>query len=115
LLRNVKELCQLQATLPGVVANLVRAKKEGRRPSEAEQQVKSAEFKYFCDHWDSLRFNSNGLLTITLAAGTSRSERERVVCPSALRQEFIWDTHKQAHAGAARVTRCLQLQWFGPV
>jgi len=36
LLRNVKELCRLQATLPGVVADLVRAKKEGRRPSKAE-------------------------------------------------------------------------------
>jgi len=89
LLKNVRELCQLQATLPGVVADLVRAKKEGRRPSEAEQRVKSAEFKYFCDRWDSLRFNGDGLLTITLAAGTSRSERERVVCPSALRRELI--------------------------
>jgi len=114
LLRNVKELCRLQATLPGKVADLVRAKKEGRRPSEAEQQVKSAEFKYFFDRWDSLRFNGDGLLTITLAAGTNRSDRERVVCPSALRREFIWDTHKQAHAGAGRVTRCLQLQWFWP-
>ena len=50
LLRNVKELCRLQATLSGVVADLVQAKKEGRRPSEAEQWVKSAEFKYFCAH-----------------------------------------------------------------
>jgi len=113
LLSNVKELCRLQATLPGVVTDLVRAKKEGRQPSEAEQRVKSTQFKYFCDRWDSLRFNSDGLLTITLAAGTNHSERERVVCPSALRWELIWDTHKQAHAGAARVTRCLQLQWFG--
>jgi len=109
LLRNVKELCRLQATLPGVVADLVRAKKEGRRPSEAEQRVNSAKFKYFCDCWDSLRFNSDGLLTITLAASTNHSEGERVVCPSALRQELIWDTHKQAHAGAGRVTRCLKL------
>jgi len=76
--------------------------------------VKSAEFKYFCDRWDSLRFNSDGLLTITLAAGTNRSERKRVVCSSALRQELIWDTHKQAHARAGQVTRCLQLQWFWP-
>jgi len=57
---------------------------------------------------------SYGLLTITLAAGTNRSERERVVCPSALRWELIWDTYKQTHAGAGRVTRCLQLQWFWP-
>jgi len=73
LLRNVKELCRFQVTLPGVVADLVRAKKEGRRPSEAEQQVKSTEFKYFCDRWDSLRFNSDGLLTIIIGL--------RVVCP----------------------------------
>jgi len=114
LLRNVKELCRLQATLPGVVADLVRAKKEGRWPSEAEQWVKCVEFKYFCNRWDSLRFNGDGLLTITLAAGTNRHERERVVCPFALRRELIWDTHKQAHAGAGRVTRCLQLQCFWP-
>jgi len=73
LLRTVKELCRLQATLPGVVADLVRAKKEERWPGEAKQQLKSAEFKYFCDRWDSLRFNSDGLLMITLAAGTNRS------------------------------------------
>jgi len=100
LIRNVRELCRLQTTLPGVVADLVRAKKEGRRPGEAEQWMKSAEF--------------NGLLTITLATGIIRRERERVVCPFALRQELIWDTHKSAHAGAGRVTRCLQLQWFWP-
>jgi len=79
---------------------------------EISFNMRSAEFKYFCDRWDSLRFNSDGLLTITLAASTNHSERERVICLSALRQELIWDTHKQAHAGAARVTRCLQLQWF---
>jgi len=88
-----------------VVADLVRAKKEGRRPSEAEQRVKNAEFKYFCKRWVSIQFNSYGLLTITLAAGTNRRKRERVVCPSALRRELIWDTNKQAHAGAGRVTR----------
>jgi len=49
-----------------------------------------------------------------LAVGTNRSERERVVYLSALRREMIWDTHEQAHAGAGRVTRCLQLQWFLP-
>jgi len=114
LLRNVKELCRFQATLPGVVADLVWAMKEGRQPSEAKQRVKSAEFKYFCDCWDSLRFNSDGLLTITLAAGTDCSERERLVCPSALRRELIWETDRQAHIGAGPVTRCLQLQWFWP-
>jgi len=74
LLRNVRELWRLQATLPGVVADLVRAMKEGQHPSEAEQRVKSAEFKHFCDCWDSLRFNRDRLLTITLAVGTNCSE-----------------------------------------
>jgi len=112
---EVKELCRLQATLPGVVADLVRAKKAGQRPSEAKQRVKCAELKYFCDRWDSLQFNGDGLLTITLVTGANHQERERIVCPFVLQRELTWDTHKQARAGAGRVTRCLQLQgyWLG--
>jgi len=89
LLRNVKEVRQLQDTLPGVIADLVQTKKERQQPSNAEQRVKSAEFKYFRDRWDSLRFNSNGLLTVTLATGTNRREGKRVVWPFALRRELI--------------------------
>jgi len=98
-----------------VVADLVRAKKKGRRPSEAEQWVKCAEFKYFCDRWNSLQFNSDGLLTIMLATGVNHQERERAVSPFALRKELIWNTHKQAHAGVGRVTKCLQLWWYWSV
>jgi len=112
LLRNVRELCRFQATLPGVVANLVQAKKKGRRSSEAKKWVKCAEFKCFCDRWNSLKFNSYGLLMITLATGANYQEREGVVCPFALHRELIWDTHKQAHARAGQVTRCLQLWWY---
>jgi len=93
-----------------VVADLVWAKKEGRRPSEAELPVKCAEFKYFCNRWDSFQFNGDGLLTIMLATGANHQERERVVCPFPLRRELIWETHKQAHAGAGQVTQCLQLR-----
>lgn len=35
---NVTELRKLQDTRPGVVANVYQAKKEGRQPSEEEQQ-----------------------------------------------------------------------------
>jgi len=28
--------------------------------------------------------------------------------------KLIWETHKQAHAGASRVTQCLQLWWYWP-
>jgi len=112
LLRNVRKLCRLQATLPEVVADLVRAKKEERRPSEAEQRVKCAEIKYFCHRWDFLWFNGDGLLMITLATGANNKEQERVVCTFALRQELIWEPYKQAHDGARRVTRCLQLWWY---
>jgi len=97
-----------------MVADLVWAKKEERWPSKVEKRVKCAEFKYFCDCWDCLKFNSNGLLTIVLASGTHHQERERVVCLFTLRQELIWDIHKQAYAGAGRVTSCLQLQWYLP-
>jgi len=36
------------------------------------------------------------------------------VCPYPLRRELIWKTHKQAHAGASRVIRCLQMRWYWP-
>jgi len=57
--------------------------------------VKCAEFKYFCDCWDSLQFNSDELLTITLATGAINQEQERVVCPFPLCKELIWDIHKK--------------------
>jgi len=61
LLRNVRKLCRLQAMLPRVVDDLVRAKKKKRRPSETEQRIKCAEFKYFHDRWNFLWFNGDGL------------------------------------------------------
>jgi len=42
--RTVMEFCKLQVTQLGVVADLIQFKKEGRRPSVAEQLVKCAEF-----------------------------------------------------------------------
>jgi len=48
---------------------------------------------------------------MTLAADNHQQERDRVVCPRAIRQELIWSTYKQAHAGASWVIRCLQLWW----
>lgn len=56
-----------------------------------------------------IKFNSDELLMITLATGVIHQERERVVCLFALHVEVIWDTHKQGHARAGRVTKCLQL------
>jgi len=110
--QSVKELCRLQETLPGTVADIFRAKKEGRRPSEEQQRQWDAEFQFFCRHWNSLQICPDGLLTMTLAADNRQQERDRVVCPRILRRELIWDTHKQAHAGASRVIRCLQMRWY---
>jgi len=56
--------------LLGVVADLPLFKEEGRRPSEAKQLVKCAEFKHFGNRWNSLKFNSDELLTMSLATGT---------------------------------------------
>jgi len=44
LYQNVKELCRLQETLPGAVADIFRAKKEGRRPSKKQQRQGDVEF-----------------------------------------------------------------------
>jgi len=96
------------------MGEIFRAKKEGRRPGEEEQRQKGIEFQQFCHCWNSLRFNSDGFLTISLAADSRHQERERVVCPYPLRRELIWETHKQAHVGASRVIRCLQMRWYWP-
>jgi len=114
LYQNVKELCRLQETLPGAVADIFRAKKEGRRPSEEQQRQGDVEFQLLCRRWDALKVSPNGLLMITLAADNRQQERDRVVCPRALRRELIWDTHKEAHSGVSRVIRCLWLRWYWP-
>jgi len=72
------------------------------------------EFRLSCQRWDSLWIGQDGLLTISLAANGRHPERKRVVCPSAIRRELIWDIHKQAHAGIQRVISKLQLRWYWP-
>jgi len=112
LYQNVKELCRLQTTLPGAVADIFRAKKGGRRPSEEQQRQGDVEFQLLCRRWDALKVSPDSLLMITLAAANCQQEKNRVVCPCALRWELIWDTHKQAHSGVRRVIRCLRLRWY---
>jgi len=60
LYQNVKELCRLQETLPGAVANIFRAKKEGRRPSEKQQRQGDVEFQLLCHRWDALKVSRRG-------------------------------------------------------
>jgi len=45
LVDNVRELWKLQADLPGVVADVYRAKKGGRRPSEKQLRQECAELR----------------------------------------------------------------------
>jgi len=39
---------------------------------------------------------------------------KRVICPTAIRRELVWDAHKQAHAGIQRVLTKLRLRWYWP-
>jgi len=111
---NVRELKKLQEELPGVVADIYRAKKEGRRPSEEQLRQGCVELWLFCQRWDSLRIRQDSLLTISLAANGRHPKRKRVVCLTAIRRELIWNTHKQAHAGVQRVLSKLQLRLYWP-
>jgi len=111
---NVRELRELQENLPEVVADVYRAKKEGRRPSEKQLRQGCAELRLYCQRWDSLWIGPDGLLTMTLAANSRHPARKRVVCPAAIRRELIWDAHKQAHAGVQRVLTKLQPRWYWP-
>jgi len=96
---NARELRKLQENLPGVVADVYRAKKEGRRPSEKQLRQGCAELRLYCQRWDSLRIGPDGLLTMTLAANNRHPTRERIVCPAVIRRELICDAHEQAHTG----------------
>jgi len=112
---GVKELQYLQENLPGVVADVCRMKREGRRPS-AKQQLRQecAELRLFCRRWDSLWIRSIGLLTMFVAATLGLPAGEKIVTPTVIRQKLVWDTHKQALAGAQGVLTKLQLWWYWP-
>jgi len=56
---NVKDLRKLQENLPGVVADVYRAKKVGRRPSEEQLRQGCAELRLCCQRWDSLRIGQD--------------------------------------------------------
>jgi len=97
---GLRELRHLQENSPGVIAEVYRAKQDRRRPSYEQLRQGCAELRLYCRRWDSLRIGSDGLLTMSVASKQRRPEGERVVCPTAIRRELVWDTHKQAHAGA---------------
>ena len=40
--------------------------------------------------------------------------RKAIVCPQALRKKVIWDTHRLAHAGIAKTTAGVRLEWYWP-
>jgi len=56
---NVRELRKLQESLRGVVADVYRAKKEGRRPSEEQLRQWCAELRLYSQRWHSLRIGPN--------------------------------------------------------
>jgi len=111
---NIRELRHLQGNLLGVVANVYRTKQEGRRTSDKQQRQGCTELQLYCQRWNSLRIGPDGLLTMSLATNHGQPAKERVVCPTAIRQELIWDTHQQTHAGFQRVLTKLQLRWYWP-
>jgi len=51
---------------------------------------------------------------MSVTAKQGQPAGERVVCPTAICRELVWDNHKQAHAGAQRVLTKLQLRWYWP-
>jgi len=111
---GLRELRHLQENSPGVVGEVYRAKQERRRLSDQRVRQGCAELRLYCRHWDSLRIGSDGLLTMSVAATQGQPAGERVVCLTAICRKLVWDTQKQAHAGAQRVLTRLQLRWYWP-
>jgi len=89
LYQNVKELCRLQETLPGAVADIFWAKKgaDGLAKNSSGRETLSSNSSVVAE------ITSRSVLIITQAVDNRQPKRDRVVCPRALRQELIWDTH----------------------
>jgi len=111
---GVPELQYLQENLPGVVADVYRMKREGRRPSAKQRKQGCAEWRLYCQRWDALRIGPDGLLTMFWATNHSQPIQEGTLCPAALRQELIEEVHRQAHREAQQVLTELQLWWYWP-
>jgi len=50
--------------LTSAVADIFWARKEERQLSKEQERQGDVEFKHLCHHWDSLKVNQDGLLTI---------------------------------------------------
>jgi len=111
---GAKELQYLQENLPGVVADVYRVKREGRRPSAKQRKQGCAEWRLYCRCWNALRIGPDGLLTMSWATNYSQPIQEGTLCPAALRQELIEEVHQQAHREAQQVLTELQLWWYWP-
>ena len=112
---GVKGLQHLQENLPGVVADVGRVKREGRRPS-AKQQLRQGctEFRLYCRRWDPLWVGLAGLLTVLVAAMLGLLAGGKIASPTAIHQKLVWDTHQPALAGAPGVPAKSQLWWYRP-
>jgi len=111
---DLTELWHLQENSLGVVAEVYWAQQEGQRPSDQQLRQGCTELWLYCRRWDSLRIEPNSLLTMSVAATWGLPTGEKIVCPTAMHRKLVWDTHKQAHAGAQRVLSKLQLRWYWP-
>jgi len=111
LYRNAKELCRLQETLLGTVADVFQAKKEDPRPTEEQQRQGYVEYQYLLL---LLGFSQGQSRWPFHHIACSRQERERAIRPHTLWRKLNWDTYTQAHAWASHMFRCLQLRWYWP-
>ncbi|XP_067945573.1 uncharacterized protein [Watersipora subatra] len=117
------------SAMPGVTGpkgKLARTQATGQRPVAIMYYTIATEEKVPAEHLEvgsreldilhhmrgSLRIRQDGVLEARVAP--QGHARWCAICPSAMRETMVWQTHAYAHSGMGRTISRLQLTWYWP-
>ena len=109
---STKELKELQQQPKTDVGKIYQAVAEDKDIEKEVLQVGSTELRRLVKMYPHLQIDTNGVLTANITE--NRRMKIVAVCPPAIRQKVIWETHRQAHSGVGRTLKRVQMSWYWP-
>ncbi|XP_067937216.1 protein NYNRIN-like [Watersipora subatra] len=106
------EIVALQKRAETAIGKIYQAVLTGRPIDAQVLQLGDPELKRLANMFSQLRIDLDGVLTATIP-GNGRSKAV-TVCPLPVRQDLIWETHRQAHSGVDQTLKRVQLDWYWP-
>ena len=105
-----KELKGLQQQPKTDMGKIYQAVAEDKDIEKEALQVGSTGLKRLVEMCPHLQVDTNDVLT----ANITENQRMKIVavCPPALREKVIWETHRQAHSGVGRTLKRVQMSWY---